>query len=312
MPKQEKQEQQKSPWLIITGIVFLLTVFSFFVIGVVTILLATTDFETGNVAVIPIKGIIMIDEDSSLFSSSGIASATEIVEQIQKAQDDSSIEAIVFDINSPGGSPVASSEIARAIKEANKTTVAVIREVGASGAYWAASAADHIIANEVSITGSIGVLASYIEYSGLMERYNVSYERFVAGKYKDMGSPYKEMSDEEKAIYQSELNTMHDIFIKAVAENRNLEYDYVEELATGQIYIGVDALSLGLIDELGSKQEAYAYLEKEFGTAIIPVEYEEEKSFLEELMSALDQTAFHVGAGIGAVLVEENDGGMRV
>ncbi len=307
----QQPEQQRSPWLIIILVIFLLTCFSVFVLGFLTILFASDDLETGNVAVIPIKGEIMIDDDSTLFSSSGMASSTEIVQQIQDAENDPSIQAIVLDINSPGGSPVASAEIARAIKQANKTTVAVIREMGASGAYWAASAADHIIANEVSMTGSIGVLGSYVEYSGLMERYNVTYQRFVAGKYKDMGTPYQEMSEEEKQVYQSDIDKMHDIFISSVAQNRGMSYDDVKALATGQVYLGIDALQLGLIDQLGGKQEAYAYLENNLGITVEPVEYETQTSFLQELASAMDQTAFHVGTGIGAVLVEDEQSGMR-
>ena len=251
----------------------------------------------------------MIDSEDSLFATS-VASSTDIVRLIQKAENDPSIEAIVFDINSPGGAPVASAEIARAIAEAEKPTVAVIREVGASGAYWAASAADHIIANEVSITGSIGVLASYLEYGDLLARYNVSYARFVSGEHKDMGSPYKEMTMEEKNIYQQTLDKLHAVFIGSVAENRGLEYGYVEELATGQIYVGSEALDLGLIDELGGKQEAYAYIGTMLNLTVKPVAFEEADSFFEMLASALDNSAFHVGTGIGAVLVEE-DNGMR-
>ncbi|MBI5072893.1 signal peptide peptidase SppA [Candidatus Woesearchaeota archaeon] len=311
MPILKQPEQQRSPWLVIILVIFLLTSFSIFVLGFVTILFASGSTAAGNVAVIPIKGVIMIDDDSSLFSSSGIASSTKIVKQIEDAEKDPSIQAIVLDINSPGGSPVASAEIARAIKEVNKTTVAVIREVGASGAYWAASAADHIIANEVSVTGSIGVLGSYVEYGGLMERYNVSYQRFVAGDYKDMGTPYQEMSEEEKQLYQSELDKMHDIFIRSVAENRGMSYDAIKELATGQIYLGVDAIQNGLIDQLGGKKEAYAYLESNKGITVEPVEYETEKSFLQQLASAMDQTAFRVGTGIGAVLVKSDNAGIR-
>lgn len=311
MPFVKQQEQQRSPWLVIILVIFILTCFSIFVLGFLTILFASDNMETGNVAVIPIKGVIMIDDDSSLFSSSGIASSTKIVKQIENAEADASIQAIVLDINSPGGSPVASAEIAQAIKEANKTTVAVIREVGASGAYWAASAADHIIANEVSVTGSIGVLGSYVEYGGLMERYNVSYQRFVAGDYKDMGTPYQEMSDQEKQLYQSELDVMHDIFIRSVAENRGMSYDAIKSLATGQIYLGVDAIQNGLIDQLGGKKEAYAYVQQKLGITVEPVEYETEKSFLQQLASAMDQSAFRVGTGIGAVLVQDEQSGMR-
>lgn len=312
MTMKEKQEpKQRSPWLVIISILLVLTVFSFFVVGCVSILVVSNGvLETGNVAVIPIKGVIMIEQDSDLFSATTM-SATEIIEQIEKAQKDPAIQAIVLDINSPGGGPVASAEIARAITEANKTTVAVIREVGASGAYWAASAADHVIANEVSVTGSIGVIGSYLMYGDLLERYNVSYERFIAGKYKDMGSPYREMSAEEKALYQTLLDKMRGVFIRAVAENRKLEYDYIQTLATGQVYLGSEALQLGLIDELGGKKEAYSYIEKKLGITVEPVKYEKEKSFFELLAEALDNTAFSVGTGIGNALVEEEETGIR-
>ncbi len=308
MVKGEKQEQPKTPWLLIIGGIVVFCMISFFIF-IVTILLIAGDNEavTGNVAVIPIKGVIMIDSDESLFATS-VASSTDIVKLIQKAEEDESIEAIVFDINSPGGAPVASAEIARAIAEAKKPTVAVIREVGASGAYWAASAADHIIANEVSITGSIGVLASYLEYGDLLAEYNVSYARFVSGEHKDMGSPYRDMTNEEQEIYQQTLDKLHAVFIGSVAENRGLEYGYVEELATGQIYVGVEALDLGLIDELGGKQEAYTYISTMLDITVEPIAFEEEQSFFEILASALDNSAFHVGTGIGAVLVEDESG----
>ncbi len=308
MVKIEKQEQPRTPWLLIMGGVILLFIVSFFVFCFVVILIASDSAPTtGNVAVIPIKGVIMIDNEDSLFATS-VASSTDIVKLIEKAEADPSIQAIVFDINSPGGAPVASAEISRGIKEANKTTVAVIREVGASGAYWAASAADHIIANEVSITGSIGVLASYLEYGDLLARYNVSYARFVSGNHKDMGTPYREMTTGEKEIYQQTLDKMHEVFINSVAENRGLEYDYVKELATGQIYLGSEALDLSLIDQLGGKQEAYAYVSSTHNITVEPVAFEEEKSFFEILASALDNSAFHVGTGIGAVLVEDDSG----
>ncbi|MFA6888821.1 MAG: signal peptide peptidase SppA [Candidatus Woesearchaeota archaeon] len=299
-------ETTRSPWLLIIIVIGILTMFSIFVVGFVTLLFTGEDIQAGNVAIIPIKGVIMIDGSSDLFSASSVASSTSIIEQIEKAEKDSAIQAIVFDINSPGGAPVASAEITRAIKECNKTTVAVVREYGASGAYWAASAADHIIANEVSVTGSIGVLGSYLQYGGLMERYNVSYERFVAGDYKDMGSPYREMSTEEKSLYQSEINAMHRVFVQSVAENRGMSYEEVETLATGQIYLGIDAINNGLIDELGGKKEAYTYIETTLNIIVEPVEYEE-KSFFQMLASAMDNSAFKVGQGIGSALVETDN-----
>lgn len=314
IPKEKQEiEKKRKPWLVIILVLLFLSLISIFIIGIVALLVTDeSSLTTGNVAVIPIKGVILIDGEQSLFSSTGIAASNDIVEQIKKAEKDPMIQAIIFDINSPGGAPVASAEIARAIKEAKKPTVAVIREVGASGAYWAASATDHIIANEVSITGSIGVLASYIEFSGLMERYNVSYERFVAGEHKDMGSPYREMTEEEKKIYQQVLDQMYDVFVTAVAENRNLDKAYVEELATGQIYLGLQAVDNGLVDQLGGKEEAYAYLAEKLQITVQPVVYEKEKSFFEMLASTMDQTGYQMGVGLGETLKEEESAEVMV
>ncbi len=297
-------ETRQNPWLLILVVIVLLTIFSFGVVGCVVLFISSDGLETGNVAVIPVKGIILGDKGTDLFAT-GYTVSSAVVEQIEKAEKDPAIKAIIIEINSPGGSAVASAEIARVLQETNKPVVAVIREVGASGAYWVASAADHVIAHEVSITGSIGVFASYLQYGALLTRFNVSYERFVAGEHKDMASPYREMTSEEKELYQQTIDAMHTVFIREVANARNLNYETVEALATGQIYLGVQALDLGLVDQLGGKQEAYAYLNQTLGIEVIPVEYETEKSFLELLASVFQDSAFSVGTGIGAVLVEK-------
>ncbi|MBI3883795.1 MAG: signal peptide peptidase SppA [Sphingobacteriales bacterium] len=172
---------------------------------------------------------------------------------------------MLFEINSPGGSAVASEEIANAVKKANKTTVAWIREIGTSGAYWVASSSGHIVANRVSITGSIGVIASYLEFPGLLEHYNITYQRLVSGKYKDIGSPFKEMTPEEKAIFQQNLDTIRDYFVSEVAKNREMSKKDVDKIANGVFYLGAQAKELGLIDELGGKDEAINYIEKKDG-----------------------------------------------
>lgn len=309
MPNKEKSlqapETQRNPWLLILVVLILLTVFSFGVVGCVAFFVASDGLETGNVAVIPVKGVIVGDRGTDLFAT-GYTISSDIVNQIENAEKNPAIKAIVIEINSPGGSAVASAEIAAALHDAKKPTIAVIREVGASGAYWVASATDHVIAHEVSITGSIGVFASYLQYGDLLTRFNVSYERFVAGEHKDMASPYREMTSEEKELYQKTINAMHAVFIREVATARNLDYETVEALATGQIYLGSEALDLGLVDQLGSKQEAYIYVNQTLGIEVVPVGYEAEKSFLELLASVFQDSAFNVGTGIGAVLVEKD------
>jgi protease-4 len=178
-----------------------------------------TELAEGNVAVIPIEGIIQTD-DSSTFMP-GVKSAT-IVELIEEAQEADDIKAILLEINSPGGTPVATDEIATAVKEANKTTVAVIRENGASGAYWIATASDRIFANRMSVTGSIGVQASRLEFTGLIADYNVTYRQLTAGRLKDAGSRFRDMTTEEQKLFQGLLDKLHNEFIKSVAENRHL------------------------------------------------------------------------------------------
>ncbi|MBN2111581.1 signal peptide peptidase SppA [Candidatus Woesearchaeota archaeon] len=213
----------------------------------------------GNIAVIHIKGYITASGDRY----GGGTSAEDIVQFIQDAEKKDEIKAILLDINSGGGSAVGSDEIAIAVKSAEKPVVAVIREAGASGAYWIASAADIIYANRMSLTGSIGVIGSYLEFEGLLEDYNVTYRRLVAGEQKDMGSPFKEMTYDEEMLFQSALNQIHDFFIQAVAENRNMSEYEVRKVATGRFMIGAEAKEIGLVDVLGSKQDAVAYIEKQ-------------------------------------------------
>ncbi len=211
-------------------------------------------FAGGNVAVIKIEGEITPFEDNGILSSIS-TSSNRVIKQINAIKEDNSIKAVVFEINSPGGEVVASEEIVRAIKNLDKPKYALIRTMGASGAYWAASQTDYIIANPLSYVGSIGVLGSYIDFADFIEENNITYNRVVAGKYKDMYSPFKKLTDEEKSIMDKNVNIIYDYFVSSVAENRNKDIKYIEELATGEIFIGKDALDLGLVDALGSKEE---------------------------------------------------------
>lgn len=260
----------------------------------------------GNVAKIPIHGIITGDGQSYLGRDT--VSSSTIVGFIQEAEQNSQIKVIVLEINSPGGSAVASDEIASAVKQAEKPVVAVIREVGASGGYWVASAADYIIANRMSITGSIGVLSSYLEFGGLMEKYGVGYERLVAGKYKDIGSPFAPLTEEEREILQKKLDKIHAFFIEEIAANRKLDQAKVEELATGEFFLGVEAQSLGLVDELGDLSVVEEYTKQNYGlTTIEYIVYEKKPGLLDLLSSVAEDFSFSLGQGMGAIFTEKND-----
>ncbi|MBS3101674.1 signal peptide peptidase SppA [Candidatus Woesearchaeota archaeon] len=284
-------------------VLLMLGLLGFITVGVLS-LFAGVDVESlgGNVALIPIEGIIAGTDDSGFFETT--TNSLDTVELIEKAGKNPGIKAIILEINSPGGSAVASEEIANAVRKTNKTTVAWVREIGTSGAYWIASSADHVVANRVSITGSIGVIASYLEFPGLLERYNVTYQRMVSGKYKDLGSPYREMTQEEKAIFQQSLDDIRDYFVSEVAKNRNLNKKDVDKIANGLFYLGAEAKELGLVDELGGKDEAVRYIEKKEGIKADIVEYKKEKTLLEVLSKVLGRQSFFVGKGIGSSLFD--------
>ncbi|MDP6599849.1 MAG: signal peptide peptidase SppA [Candidatus Woesearchaeota archaeon] len=295
-------KQQKNNWGYVLKVIIGLTILSFLIALLISFFIGN-DFEglDGNVAVIDITGTIVTDKDAN-FLFEDVTSSDEIRKLIRKADKNNRIKAIIFKINSPGGSAVASEEIANEIKKTNKTTAAWIREIGTSGAYWIASSADHIVANRMSITGSIGVIASYLGFSGFLEEHNVSYERLVAGSLKDMGSPFKELTPGEKALFEKSLDAIHDYFVDEIAKNRNLRKSDVKKIATGMFYLGVEAKELGLVDELGSREEVIDYIEKQIGEEADLVEYKKEKGFLSSLSQVIGQSSFYIGKGVGNAL----------
>ena len=277
-----------------------LLVFAFLAAGILTLIAGGSSLAGGNVALITISGTIVTEDSFDIFPSE-VTVSEDIVEFIDKAEKDPLIRAILFEINSPGGSAVASQEIGNAIKKSKKLTVAVIRDVGASGGYWVASATDHIIANPMSITGSIGVISSYLDFSGFLTEHNVTYQRLVSGPYKDIGSPLRKLSPEEVRLLQRKLDMIHGYFVDEVAKNRNLPKDSVETLATGIFYLGSEAKELGLVDELGDRQAGLDYIRKTQKIEPVLVEYEAKKGLFELLNRVGSQAALRVGTGIGNV-----------
>jgi protease-4 len=300
-------EEKKNPWpviIVVLVILFLISAFSALIIG----LFSTDDnFHTGNTVIIPITGVITGEGDNSLFGSGGISS-TDIVNQIKDAENDDTIKAVIFEINSPGGSPVASHEIAKAIKNMTKPNVAFIREVGASGAYWAASSCDYIIADELSVVGSVGVLSSYLNFYEIMDRYNITYERLVAGEYKDIESQYRQMTPEERKIVEFKLQTMHEFFLNDVATSRNLSRQQRSEVSSAMYYLGLESIDLNLIDQFGGEEEARLHLQTSLGIPIETYRIEQSRGFFDLLTSASAEHGFQVGRGLGQTLVESQNG----
>ena len=293
----------KATWKIISiGIsIILLLIFSVIVFSVFSSFIPT--MGRGNVAVISIDG--MIRTDDSTFTP-GVKSS-EIVKLIEQADESKEIKAILLEINSPGGTPVATDEITTALKNANKTKIAVIRETGASGAYWIATGADRIFANRMSVTGSIGVQSSRLEIPGLLADYNVTYRKLTAGRLKDAGSIYREMTPEERILYQAILDKLHTEFINEVARNRHLSEEYVRTIGTGFVYLGSEAKEMGLVDELGGKKDALKYIEKTLNITAKPVDYKQPTSFLSSFSLMTSEAFYNIGQGLGSTFKTETE-----
>lgn len=188
-----------------------------------------------------------------------------ILALIDEAEADEEIKAIIVEIDSYGGNPVAAEEIASALKRAKKPTVAFVRTGALSAAYWAASGADIIFASEISDIGSIGVTFSYLDKVKQNEREGLTYNNLSTGLYKDYGDPNKPLTPQERDLIMRDLNIIHEHFIKSVAENRGLAVDKVRGLADGSSMPGVLALKEGLIDRIGGYYDFQDYLSELLG-----------------------------------------------
>lgn len=177
-----------------------------------------------------------------------------IVEEINDFAEDSSIKAIVVRIDSPGGGVVAAQEIYNALLNARKEgkkVVASMGSVAASGGYYIAAAADKVVANPGTLTGSIGVKMEFASIEKLLEKIGVKGMVIKAGEYKDIGSPYRDMTPQEKRLLQGVIDDVHQQFIDAVAQGRGLKNEDVRSIADGRIFTGRQAMDLKLVDQLG-------------------------------------------------------------
>ncbi len=209
---------------------------------------------SGNVQVISITGAIT--SSTGDFLSTGTTS-DYIVDALESAESDNSIKAVILEINSPGGTVVGSVEAVEKVKSMEKPVIAWIREVGASGAYWIASASDAIVAHNLSITGSVGVTASYLEFTGFMDRYNISYVDLSLPENKEIGSQFKNLTEEERLILENILEKTYAYFLEDVAVNRKIDKEVLKARTNkGSIILGDEAYKLGLIDYLGGKETA--------------------------------------------------------
>lgn len=197
-----------------------------------------------------------------------VTSSDDVLDGLRLVAKTPHVKAVLLSIDSGGGDGVAGEEIANALKALEKPSVAVIRGIGASSAYWAASGADKVFASRISDIGSIGVTASYLDESIKNARDGYTYVELSSTRYKDVGDPSRPLSAEERAIVLDDLKKIHGVFVDDVAVNRNLERDEVAKLANGLTYLGADALQYGLIDEIGDLITATDYISQQIGEEV--------------------------------------------
>ncbi|MCF8011283.1 MAG: signal peptide peptidase SppA [Clostridiales bacterium] len=213
----------------------------------------------GDIAVINITGMITTGGSSAGIWSSTTAGSGDINQQLRDAADNTNLKAVVLRLNSPGGTVAGTQAIAMEVKRlrnSGKKVVASMGDVAASGAYWIAACCDKIVANPSALTGSIGVIMQLDNLEGLYDKLGIEQHTFKEGKYKDMGSPTRKMTQEEKEIFQEMLNEHYQQFIDAVAEGRHMDRENVKKLATGRVFTGTQAVSNGLVDNTGNFYDA--------------------------------------------------------
>jgi protease-4 len=232
-------------WVLIGGGAFFLFVLAVFALVYLTLHAGGADAGISGfgdkIGVVDLEGVIL--------------SPQPVVGQLKKFADDSSIKAIIIHVNSPGGGVAASEEIYREVKrirsEKKKKIVVSIETVGASGAYYVASASDKIYADSGSIVGSIGVIAEWMNYGDLLKWAKLKNVVIKTGEFKDTGNPARDLTPAEQAYMQDLINNMFGQFVHAVADGRGLKYDDVKAIANGKVWTGEQAKSMNLIDGVG-------------------------------------------------------------
>ena len=229
--------------------VIILAIIVLFLGGIMALILSFSGSSSrlafgDRIGVIPLEGPIMDSEP--------------ILSQLVDFRKDDRIKVIILRIDSPGGGVAPSQEIYREVRRTAETkkVIASLGSLAASGGYYVASAADKIVANPGTITGSIGVIMEFLQLEDLFKKIGINLEVLKSGEFKDIGSPHREMSKREKALIEALISDVQAQFVDAVATGRGLPVEKVMEVADGRIFTGAKAKELGLVDSLGNFQDA--------------------------------------------------------
>ena len=244
-----------------------------------------------KIAVVPVEGTIA-SADSTVPGTQPPVTPEGLADALLQAEEDPSVAAVVLEVNSPGGGVTASDQMHQSILEfkesSGKPVVVSMDSVAASGGYYISAAADRIVANESTLTGSLGVVIPLLNFSEAAEKYGVTQKYVKSGEFKTMGSSWNELTPEEREVFQSIVDEEYDEFVEVIVEGRELPEERVREIADGRVYSGQQARELGLVDSFGGLDEATEVsqdLAKVEGATV--VRYVQPESFTDTLLARL-------------------------
>ena len=269
--------QPRSIWREMFGVLFRAAVIVFTFIFLLGVLDAWYETESSvsdgqcNVAVLPLDGAILPFHGLEDYPLAITPQEVEAFFDQVESEDD--IKGVLLEINSPGGTPVASERIAERIRASELPTVGLIGDMGTSGGYLVAVASDHVLASELSDVGGIGVTMSYVEESEKNEEEGLTFVELNSAEYKDAGNRNKPLTDAERELFEADLNLMHRSLVSTVAEYRGVPVSEIDQYADGASRTGIEALEANLIDSLGGRTEARERLAEQLSVEAVDISF---------------------------------------
>jgi len=259
-----------------------------------------------NVAEVEVKGPITRDGGSGPLPSSPTSpGADDVVEQIERADDDDDVDALLVKLNTPGGAVLPSDDIRTAAERFDGPTIAYATDLCASGGYWIASGCDELWARDLSIVGSIGVIGPQVDATGLAEKLGVDFEYITAGEYKDAGRPFTETTEKHREYLQDRVDEQYEAFVERAAKGRDLDPEVVRD-TEARVYTGENAAELGLVDELGDREAIEARLEDDLRTDVDVKEFTPQRGLGDRLSGGAQAVAYAAGAGLANVVTDDD------
>lgn len=262
-----------------------------------------TDYDVAKVAV---DGPISNDSGGPAPVGSSNVVAEDVAEEIERADEDGDAEALVVELDTPGGMPVASDDIREAAESFDGPTFAYSKDLCASGGMVVACGCDEFFARDNSIVGSIGVNANQTKFAEFADEYGISREQFTGGEYKDTLDPLKDLSEDEREYFQGVIDAGYDSFVELVAESRDLDEETIRD-TEARVYYADDALELGLVDHVGDHAEFEDLVATRLGKDEVEIEpFEPDQGFTDKLSVGAQRAAYAFGQGLASVVADRD------